>query len=162
MIAELRFVLGAGLSSRLIAWYGQSSRGFSHVDAVIPVGDSYELWGERSDRIGGQPPGLYPRPPNYEKWLRVERVLIPMHEAQYDTWVSWYHTNKGRKYDIGSIWGFIEGQDEHQPGRYICSAAAYQALRACGKAHPAPYRPSQITPNALAFMATAGLGGQVG
>lgn len=159
MIATLQFVLGRDWSSRLIAWYGQSSQGFSHVDAVIPTGDSYELWGERSDYVGGQPAGLYPRPPEYEPWVRVERVNIPMTSAQYDAWVRWYRRNRGRPYDQGAIVGFVLGQDDHQPGRYICSAAAYQALQACGKAHPAPYHPSNVTPNALAFMTTAGLGG---
>jgi hypothetical protein len=158
-VATLQFVLGQGLSSRVIAYWGQAYGGFSHVDAMIPTGDSYELYGERSDRVGGKPPGLYPRPPEYESWVRVERVKIPMTSVQYDAWVRWYRRNVGRPYDIGTIWGDIFGRADHEPGRYICSAAAYEALHACGKAHQAPYHPSQITPNALALMVSAGLGG---
>ena len=152
---RLSFVLGTGLSSRLVAWYGQGVGGWSHVDAVLASG---ELLGARADAIGGQPAGVHIRPPNYEKWKRRAIVEIPYEGA---AWELWLRKQVGLEYDKGAILSFITGIQDHQAGHWICSACQYGALESVSLLHPCPLPSSQVTPDTLFMLVTAGLGGKI-
>lgn len=110
---RLQFVLGASLSSRLIAWYGQGYGGYSHVDAVLPDG---RLLGARSDAVGGVYPGVRVRPANYEKWVRRTLVELPVTESRAHAWVEALQRQVGCQYDKQAILGFILGRREHTKG----------------------------------------------
>lgn len=154
---RLSFVCGASLSSRLIAWYGNGYGGYSHVDAVLKDGC---LLGARDDAVGGQLPGVRIRPQNYEKWSRRAIVDIPCTEGQAVDWEAWLRAQIGKPYDSGAIWGFITGARDHQKGHWICSACQTGALRHVSLLHKIPVPDSQVTPNSLLLLATAGLGGR--
>lgn len=153
---KLSFVCGADLSSRLIAWYGNGYGGFSHVDAVLPSG---ELLGARDDAIGDAPPGVQVRPDNYEKWIRRTIVTILCTQEQAVAWERWLRSQIGKPYDSGAIWGFIFGTPSHEQGHWICSACQTGALKQAGLLHPFSVPDSQVTPDALFLMSTAGIGG---
>lgn len=150
---RLQFVLGAGLSSRLIAWYGQGYGGWSHVDAILPDGS---LLGARSDSIGGQLPGVRIRPQNYERWLRRTVVELPGTSGLVPSWVAWLKRQLGDPYDSEAIWGFIEGKQEHARGHWICSACQTEGLKVIEwLPRRGPVPSSRITPDALLQMCWA-------
>ena len=155
---RLSFVLGSGLSSRLIAWYGCGTGGWSHVDAELPSG---ELLGARSDWVGKIPPGVRVRPPNYEKWVRRAVVEIPGSHFKVAEWETWLRKQVGRQYDDGAILSFVLGAKDHEPGHWICSACQFEGLERIGLLHRTTLEPSQVTPDALYFTVTAGLGGRI-
>lgn len=156
---RLHFVLGAGISSRFIAWYGQGYGGFSHVDAILSDGT---LAGARSDAIGGQPPGFQIRPPNYEKWARTATVELASSPEVAANWEAWQRAQVGSQYDKGAIIGFILGRRTgNRTGYWICSAAQRQGLEQYGFLHGSPIPDSEITPNTLYSLVTDGIGGTV-
>lgn len=155
---RLQFVLGAGWSSRLIAWYGQGYGGFSHVDAVLPDGS---LLGARYDRCGGQEPGVRIRPQGYERWLRRTLVTVPCTAQQAAAWQRWLRGELGKQYDPQAIWAFALGLAPKKDGRWICSACQNAGLRDGAQlAHASSVPDSQVTPDALYQIATEGLGGR--
>lgn len=154
----LQFVCGADLSSRLIAWYGNGFGGWSHVDAVLPSGS---LLGARSDVLEGIPSGVQIRPPHYERWVRTARVELTVSPQRAQSWEVWLKGQCGKQYDKGSIWGFILGKKDHEANHWICSALQTGALKHIGMLHPFPIPDSQVTPDALYLIVTAGLGGKV-
>jgi hypothetical protein len=151
MSIRLQFVAGADLSSRFIAWYGNGYRGFSHVDAVLPGGF---LLGARSDAIGGQPPGVRVRPPDYgprwgEKWLRRSVIEFSSTATQAYQWERWLGNQCGKQYDDAAIFGFILGRRWHKLHCWICSALQCEAL-VREKFIRSPGVPAaQITPDTL-------------
>ena len=153
---KLQFVLGSGLSSRLIAWYGQGYGGWSHVDAILSDGS---LLGARSDKVGGQPAGVHVRPPGYERWVRTQVVDIPSTPTEDFLWERWLRTQIGAPYDQQAIISFALGRRSHGEGRWICSALQTGALYQVRKLHGLPVPDSQVTPDALFLIVTAGLGG---
>lgn len=155
---KLQFVLGAGLSSRLIAWYGQGYGGYSHVDAVLPDGS---LLGARSDAVGGKSPGVQIRPQGYERWLKRCVVEIDATDAQAAAWEGWLRRQIGRPYDHAAIVGFILGRRLGDRGHWICSGCQFGALEAAGLLGPGPVPPDEVTPNALLLLVTAGLRGKI-
>lgn len=155
---RLQFVLGAGLSSRLIAWYGQGYGGYSHVDAVLP---NDTLLGARSDAVGGQAPGVRVRPPGYEKWRRRTVVEVPCSEGRAFAWAEVLQRQVGCPYDQQAILGFLFGRREHTKGRWICSALQTHGLKRVHLLHRVPIPDSQVTPDNLFTLVTAGLGGQI-
>lgn len=155
MNVTLQFVLGNSWSSRLIAWYGSGYGGFSHVDAVMQDGS---LVGARSDQVGGQPPGLRRRPPQYEHWRMQTLVTFPNTEALYPAFEKATLAKVGSGYDKADILGFIIGKPLMQPGHWICSAAQADSLAEVGLLHVSPFSPQQITPTSLFLICTAGGG----
>lgn len=159
---RLQFVLGAGLSSRLIAWYGNGYRGYSHVDAILRTG---ELLGARADaikpRMGGKviPPGVQIRPPFYEKWVRRCVVEIDSTREEALRWETYLRRQEKRPYDTGSILGFILGEELHQAGHWICSAVQREGLEHSGKLPHIVTPPAQTTPNTL-FFGVCAIGGR--
>ena len=143
---KFSFVLGTGLSSRLIAWYGQSYGGWSHVDALLPDGS---LLGARSDTPGGTKSGVQIRPDPYERWARREILELPSNPAESFSWEIYLRAQVNKPYDSGSIWGFILGRADHEKGHWICSALQTSALEHVRKIPPLPVKTYQITPDAL-------------
>jgi hypothetical protein len=150
-VAEIRlqFVLGASLSSRAVAWWGQGVGGFSHVDAVL---DDQTLLGARSDRPGGTPSGVQRRRANYEAWVRREVLTLPNSSGEQPAWQAWLITQIDKPYDMGSIWGFFIGRNEHQPGHWICSALQTAGLERANRLPRLPLHTSQVTPDSLRLM----------
>lgn len=149
---RLQFVLGSGIGSRLIAWWGNGYGGFSHVDAVL-VNDF--CLGARSDTTGGMPPGVRLRPPNYEKWAKRKVATLEVPFAQYSAWEDFLTAQLGMPYDKANIFGLITGSELVETGHWICSALQTAAMEKIGRLPELPLPPSQITPNSLLLMLAA-------
>ncbi len=142
-----QFVLGAGLSSRLIAWYGQGWGGYSHVDAVLADG---RLLGARSDQVGGQPAGTHIRPAGYERWKRRTVVTLECTPAEYAGWEAALRAKIGTPYGKWDIVDFILGRDNHQDGHWICSALQINALQHIRRVpYPLSIPAHRVTPDDL-------------
>ena len=158
-LIRFQFVLGSGLSSRLISWYGQGYGGYSHVDALLPDGT---LLGARSDSVGGKPPGVQIRPPGYEKWKARTVLELPTTSQQAVDWETYLRSQIGKGYDQADILGFILGKPFASPGHWICSALQLSGLEAIHRIPVLGVTPQQCPPNMLAvILSTAGatLGG---
>lgn len=113
---QAQFVLGKGLSSWAISWFGGG--GYSHVDFVLPDGT---LLGARSDKIGGKPPGVQIRPPNYDTWLRRTVVAKEVSAVTLDRCMGLAYSQIGKPYDKTAIWGFAAGRDWRADDSWFCS-----------------------------------------
>ena len=154
----LQFVLGSGVSSRLIAWYGNGYGGFSHVDGILSDG---RLLGARSDSVGGQPAGVHIRPPGYETWLKRTQVTFDATDQEYSDWEASLRAKIGTPYDTATILGFVTGNPDHDDGHWICSALQINALQHIKRVpFPLPMPAHQITPNSL-LLISAAIGGKV-
>ena len=149
-MVRFQFVLGRGLSSKVIAWY--SSGHFSHVDIILPDG---RLLGARSDAPGGTRTGVQIRPAFYEKWN--QRVIMGI-ETSVDQERSFYDflmPQVGKPYDSTAIWGFVAGRDWRNDDAWYCSelgTAAIEVANIC----PVLYTPrNKVTPAALATVMSA-------
>jgi hypothetical protein len=149
---SLQFVLGADWSSRLIAWWGQGYRGFSHVDGVLSDGS---LAGARSDAIGGKPPGCQIRPPNYEVWKRRMIMTLKTTDAIAENWEQFFRNGIGTPYDKEDILGFIIGKPLSTEGHWICSAWQTDNLETQNLLPSMYLPPQQVTPNTLADICSA-------
>lgn len=149
MAITLQFSTTSAVSSGLIRAF---ERGWpSHVDALAPEGldwwPSGHLLGARSDAIGGQLPGVRIRPPAYEAWTRVERLVIPATDPQAAQWAEFLRAQLGKPYDTAAILGFVIDRPRHLAGAWICSALQTGAQEASGVMRgPMPLPPSEITP----------------
>jgi hypothetical protein len=127
----LEFRLGNDISSRLISWWGQGYRGFSHVDMRLANG---WLAGARSDRIKQKDgtrlkAGFQIRPPNYEEAKVTSVVTLQVQQPVYDQWEAWIRAQVDDPYDkVGIIGLFIGHSLTEGDGYWICSAAAYESL----------------------------------
>jgi hypothetical protein len=152
-VIRLQFVCGSDLGSRLISWYGQGYRGWSHVDAILPDGS---LLGARSDVIGGKPAGVQIRPPAYEKVNRRAIMELPATTLQSEAWESFLRSQIGHGYDKSDILGFILGRPMMQAGNWICSAVQLDALEVSRRMPMLPaLTPQQCPPNMLAAILQA-------
>ncbi len=152
----LRFqgVLGSGLSSQAIAWFGGGKK-FSHFDCILPNG---LLLGARSDAVGGKPPGVQIRPPFYEKWER--RTIFELHVSatQEGKWVDFLLSQVGKPYDTDGILGFIFGSNTDRNWRdesaWFCDELM---LVSCEKAgcRPLYIDAFRITPNSASIALSA-------
>jgi hypothetical protein len=146
---SLQFVLGAGIGSRLISWWGNGYGGFSHVDALL-VTES--CLGARSDVVGGQAAGVRIRPAGYEKWAKRRVATLDVSPAEYALWEGFLMEQLGMPYDKANIFGLITGSELVETGHWICSALQTAALQKVNRLPTLPVPPSQITPNALLLM----------
>ena len=113
---QISFVQGRGLSSGVII---RLTGFFSHVDFFAPDGT---LWGARSDRKGGKPPGVQQRPDDYEKWNHRTVYAIPCTTLQRESYWAFYKSQEGKPYDWRAIvnnFGF--GYDWRTPDHWFCS-----------------------------------------
>jgi hypothetical protein len=148
-VLKFQFVMGPGLSSRLIAWF--SAGPFSHVDCVMPSGD---LLGARSDDVGGGS-GVRTRPSDYEKWRKTVTLKLPVRPAQERRFYDFLNVQIGKPYDKTAILGFVAGRDWREQDSWFCSELQAAALESAGIC-PTLYAPaSKITPAALATVLSA-------
>jgi hypothetical protein len=149
------FLLGTDWSSRLIAWWGEGYGGYSHCASVLADGRYLDA---RSDVLAGVPAGIHIRQPATETWIKKRRATLDVTPAEYASWEGNLRAKITDDYGRADILAFITGQDWHQPGRWICSALAINAVQHIRKVpYPLPMPAHQISPNmALAIVATAG------
>lgn len=158
----IQLVRGSGVSSRLIAWWGNGYDGFSHVDAVLSTG---ELLGARSDVIkplgGGPaiPAGVQIRPPAYERWDKRVVIDIPSTPSETSMWEGYLRKQINDGYDQSDILGLILGTPMSTAGHWICSALQTDALQYVKKIGPLGIPPQQVTPNTLGAVVMA-IGGK--
>ena len=141
----------------MIARFGVEKAAFSHVDIVTPAG---LLLGARDNACGGMPPGVWIRPPGYEKWVREVTVTFDVAGTKYQEAFSWAESQIGAKYDEDAIFGFILGQQLHTKGRWICSVLAGNFLRCADVIKSHPDNLQGVSPNTLFAMSLA-VGGVV-
>src|SRR5271170_1356882 len=88
-IVQVQFVLGEGISSSAIAWFGGGT--FSHVDAIMPDGTLigarsdiiYPLMPDGTTSVKPIPAGVQRRPAGYEVWKKrvVASLIVPREKA---------------------------------------------------------------------------------
>ena len=83
----------------------------SHVDAVM---DDGRLLGARSDG------GVLIRPPNYEKFARVERVVISVPYYKERAYWDFLKAQIGKPYDKLAIAAFAFNRDWRSPDAWFC------------------------------------------
>jgi hypothetical protein len=147
---HLQFVAENAPSSRLIGWF--SAGHLSHVDAVLPDG---RLFGARSDRAGGQPPGVWARPPGYLRFSRRVVASLPAREEAAGCWRQFLGAQLGKPYDWRAILGFLCNRDWRQDDSWICSELQARALEVAGLAPSLYLAANKITPVALALAVSA-------
>ena len=127
------FLLGPGLISRGIAYFGQGANGWSHCASVIVdtyAGKRRERYLDaRDNKIGDVPPGVHIREIASEKWIRKRRASLKVSEADYAVWEAGLRAHMTVSYDRDAILGFLEGKSIHTAGRYICSALALNGVQ---------------------------------
>lgn len=162
-IVQVQFVLGEGISSAAIAWFGGGA--FSHVDAIMPDGS---LIGARSDVIipptpEGEPPalpipaGVQRRPPGYEKWKTRVVASIETTVAKANKFYALNISQLKKQYDSTAIWGFVTGRDWRDEQDWFCSELQAYCFET-SLILPTLYTPvNKINPSTLAFgLSTAG------
>lgn len=147
---RLQFVLGAGLSSRAISYFGAG--GYSHVDIVLRDG---WLLGARSDKILGIEPGVRIRPQGYEKWKKRTVMTLDVSEKQEKDFLIFAHDQLRKPYDTTAIWGFATGRDWREEDSWFCSELAAAASEKA-QILPELIAPTcKITPGTLATVYSA-------
>ena len=144
---QLQFIGGEDLSSRAIGWF--SSGHLSHVDAVMPDGT---LFGARSDKVGGRPPGVQARAASYtngvKRKIRFSILTTPPEELQF---YGFLQKQAGRPYDYEAILGFMFARDWRETDSWICSELIAAALEKAQIVPPLYLAANKITPVALAL-----------
>lgn len=144
----LQFVQADDLGSKAIQIF---ERGWpSHVDCVWPDG---RLLGARSDAIGGAPPGVQLRSPNYAKWTQVKRIGLSVTPQQLTDWLNFLEDQIGKPYDVTAILAFPMQRDWREPDSWFCSELQAAALEQC-KFFPRPLSSpaNEITPRDLLLL----------
>lgn len=150
---KLQFACEAALSSQMIAWFSQGH--FSHVDAVLEDG---RLLGSRNDSVGGQPPGVQIRPPDYVTFSRKVAMTIPATQDQSAAFYDFLASQLGKPYDTTAIWAFVLNRNWREEDSWICSELQSAAGEAAGITPTLYLAANKITPVgcALAFSAVGG------
>jgi uncharacterized protein YycO len=144
---KLQFVCGDDLTSDAVAWF--SAGHFSHVDTLL---DDGRLLGARSDFVGGKPPGVQIRPPNYSTFTRRTVFTLAATPAQESAYLGFLHEQLGKPYDKSAIWGFIFNRDWREPDSWICSELQAAALEHAKLTPPLFLAASKITPVSAALV----------
>jgi hypothetical protein len=164
---DLSHVANSALSSRTIEWFGGG--GFSHVDIVVPdwYCDAHDLprgslLGARSDRIGGQPAGVYIRPPGYESWPKRLVLRVPCGQNQALHAFEWAAKQIKSPYDTpGLLSSFVLGRDWREEGAWWCSELAVRMLEVGHIIQELPLPYWKITPGDSALICSAAGGSPV-
>jgi hypothetical protein len=159
----LSFVAGADWSSGEIRWFGAGY--FSHVDVIIED----QLWGARSDRIGGKVAGVQGRPNDYEKWLHRTIFALPCTTLQQQSYYAFVKSQEGKPYDWRAILAFGAGRNWRKPDSWICSelqAAAGESADIWGMLDAQGARQlflatNRITPGMLAMLVSGKNGAKI-
>lgn len=152
---KAQFVLGRGLSSKAIAYFGAG--GYSHVDIVLS--DGY-LLGARSDRVGHRPPGVQIREPDYEIWDKQVVVSIPTTQEQAKAFYNFANAQVDKPYDSTAIWGIALGRDWRDPADWFCSELYCAGLEVALIVPQLCATTNKITPGAAMLISTA-IGGRM-
>jgi len=152
---SIDFLLGNGLSSRAIAWFGFGAGGYSHCAGVLADGRYLDA---REDWVGVTPPGVHIRDPKQEISARRERWTLSVTQTEYDDWEGNLRAKIGDPYAKIAIFGFISGRREIVTGQYTCSMLQVNALQHIKRVvYPLPFLAHQISPNVvLCLMAQIG------
>lgn len=138
----LQFVRGKDFGAKAIMWFSHAP--YSHVDTVLP---NEQLYGARSDKVGGQPPGVYGRVPSYVEGcpvLRIQVAMPPVMEAKYFDFIL---AQRGKPYDSSAIWGFGFGRNWRDDDSWFCSELVAAGLEASDYfGHPISLDANKITP----------------
>ena len=158
---DISHVANSGWSSKSIEWFGAG--GFSHVDIVVP--DWYcdthnlprgSLLGARSDSVGGRPPGVEIRPPDYEAWPKRLVLRVPCAAHQAEKGFSWAIRQLHSPYDTpGLISSFILGRNWREEGAWWCSELAVRMLEIGQIIHELPLPVWKITPGDSALVCSS-------
>jgi len=163
-VVQLQFVLEGSSwwrprtwGSAAIAWF--SAGHLSHVDSIVPPGIDWapagHLFGARSDAVGGQPPGVRVRPPDYALFKHRVVATIPASDEEVAAFWQFQRAQLGKPYDSRAIWGFVFGRNWREIDSWICSedaSAAVEAMRRTVKFYVAC---NKITPVACALAVSA-------
>lgn len=155
MAIQQQFVMSKGWTSRLINLAGTgANQGFSHVDCILPSG---ELFGSRSDKVGGKPPGVQRRPSNYLDGTLMYRAVFTLKatSTQEKAFYDFLFQQEGKPYDKLSILAFVTNRDWRDEGAWFCDelmAGATETAKLCRKL----YLPiNKLTPTSWALVLSA-------
>lgn len=139
---DFAYRLGLGISSWGIAYWGGG--GWSHVDMID---DDGQWWGARSDKVGGQPAGFYPRPPDYETHIKDLMILrLEVSVVQHSNFWVKAKQIKGDPYNVRGILGFALDNNWTEKKHYFCSQASAALKRHAGIIHPLHHKLFKVTP----------------
>src|ERR1700683_5144243 len=141
----LQFVAANDIGSHAIQIF---ERGWpSHVDAVLEDGT---LLGARSDSVGGKPPGVQIRTPDYETFCQIKRIQLPCSAGQQTAWLNFMSAQIGKPYDETAIVAFAVQRDWREPDSWFCSELQAAGLEAWG-VFPRPLENvvNEVTPRDL-------------
>lgn len=170
---HFRFELGYGWISWLIARFGFSTRGWSHVRPLLDDGssiDSYEDWvhapkgGWREGSYPSSiPPGVRHRPANFRRVKASQVLAVPVTAAQKAAWLQflWEGARAGLAYDHKAIEGFIKGGNRHARKAFICSAWGAKSGRVIGLGHKSNVPSHEVSPDMLYALAQEAWGARV-
>ena len=145
-VIQVRLIVGGGkywpdLGSAFIAGYKD---GWSHVATFVPAGLDWStpleaadnkllypiegwLYGARSDRLAGVPPGVQLRPPGYTTFHRCGILTVPVTDQQWVDFWGAHHAKLGLPYDWRAIFAFAAPfgltRNWHDPDAWVCSEA---------------------------------------
>lgn len=152
MMVELLFLSGADLSSRLIEWFSHSGD-FSHVDVVWPDG---QLYGARSDLVGGARAGVQFRSPDYVAGCKTLRISLNMAASKRQAFYDFLKSQEGKPYDTTGILGFVVDRNWQEEDSWFCSELVAAALEHCGYFdYPLAAPSNKITPADLVLLLSA-------
>lgn len=150
-----QFVMGKGLASNIINYFGAGiNLGFSHVDCVLPNGD---LFGARSDAIGGKPPGVQRRPADYQDGMLIRREIFSLNATpkQAKAYYDFLLAQEGKPYDKVAILGFVGDRDWRDDSAWFCDELAAAATEK-GSLCEVLYLPvNKLTPTSWALVLSA-------
>ena len=157
---RVRFCADVAIPSRLIEYFGGG--GWSHMANFLADGRIIDA---RSDRSGGQPPGVWVRPAHYldnvAKWMDVEISCTPG-QALY--WEKQLLSQRGKPYDKIGILDFIDGSYEDRSWRdesaWFCDELGIWAQEGAKICPPLTTPVYKLTPGAAAMIDLA-LGGKI-
>ena len=146
---SLQFVQGLDFGARAIEWFGHGAE-FSHVDTIWPDG---RLFGARSDRVGGAPPGVQFRQADYVQSDKVLRVDLPCSPEVAGAYYRFLKAQEFKPYDMEGIAAFISGRNWDDPNSWFCSELVAAGLQTCGYlSHPLAASSNKITPPDLVLL----------
>lgn len=152
---DFAYRLSRGWTSWWIGYWGGGY--WSHVDIIDPQG---QWWGARSDAVGGQPPGFWPRPATYETDVKDLLILrLSVTPVQLSSFWDAAESIKGDPYNTSGILGFALDNGLSQEGAYFCSQASAMLKVTSHMMGPLHQRLSKVTPGDDAIIVAA-LGGQ--
>ena len=147
----LQFLRGTDFGAKAIEWFGHGAD-YSHVDTVMPDG---RLYGARSDKVGGAPPGVQYRKSNYyyakkELSMRITLDTTPEQDkAYYDFLLKQFN----KPYDKMGILSFILGRNWDDLDSWFCSELVTAGLVNCGYfTYPLAVTSNKVAPADLILM----------